>query len=137
MAKLIFEDGREATAADLTSLATAHGIVVEHREVPAELAPLLQRPLLDDDATREVLAALPLRPELPSRDLVVLHPQRKDNEQLATKFEDWHRHAGERFATSSTAQACSVSSLTATAPICLSSRATSSWCRPGSSTTSG
>ena len=51
MAKLIFEDGREATAADLTSLATAHGIVVEHREVPAELAPLLQRPLLDDDAT--------------------------------------------------------------------------------------
>lgn len=95
MARLLFEDGREATAEDLTTLATAFGIVVDRRDVPAALIPLLQRALLDDDATRDVLAALPPRPEFPAHDLIVLHPERKDNEQLATRFEDWHRHAGD------------------------------------------
>ncbi|MFC0243763.1 cupin domain-containing protein [Rhodopseudomonas telluris] len=95
MARLLFEDGREATADDLTTLAAAFGIIVERRDVPAALAPLLERELLDDEATRDVLAALPPRPDFPSRDLIVLHPSRKDNEQLASKFEGWHRHPGD------------------------------------------
>ncbi|WP_420133381.1 cupin domain-containing protein [Rhodopseudomonas sp.] len=94
MARLIFEDGREGTDADLGALASAHGIVVEHHPITPKLGPLLARPLLDDEATRDVLAALPPRPEFPSRDLIMLHPDRRDNEQLATKFEDWHRHPG-------------------------------------------
>jgi 1,2-dihydroxy-3-keto-5-methylthiopentene dioxygenase len=95
MATLRFDDGSEATAADLAALARTHGIVVEHHAVPTELALLLEQPLLDDHATAEVLNRLPLRPEFPSRDLIVLHPHRPDNEQLATKFERWHRHGGD------------------------------------------
>jgi 1,2-dihydroxy-3-keto-5-methylthiopentene dioxygenase len=95
MATLIFDDGREATADDIALLARAHRVFVDHLAVPAELGPLLQQPLLDAEAEKQVLAAVPERPEFAARDLIVLHPDRRDNEQLATKFESWHRHSGD------------------------------------------
>jgi 1,2-dihydroxy-3-keto-5-methylthiopentene dioxygenase len=95
MAILLFDDGREATADEIAALAKTHRIVVEHREVPPELEPTLHRHLLDDEAIAQVLAAIPARKEFPSRDLIVLHPDRADNDELATKFERWHRHGGD------------------------------------------
>jgi 1,2-dihydroxy-3-keto-5-methylthiopentene dioxygenase len=95
MARLVFEDGREATAAEIASLAKTHRIVVEHRPVPPTLARLLERPLLDDAATAELLDAIAITENYPSRDLIVLHPDRPDNLQLANKFENWHRHPGD------------------------------------------
>ncbi|MBI5132700.1 MAG: cupin domain-containing protein [Rhodopseudomonas palustris] len=95
MATLLFDDGREATPDDLARLARTHHIVVEHHPVPAELESLLQQPLLDRHAEEQLLSAIPPRPEFPARDLIVLHPDRPDNKQLATKFESWHRHGGD------------------------------------------
>lgn len=95
MATLLSADGRAATAAEIETIVRAHRVVVEHRPVPKALAETLARPLLDDTETATVLDALPPRPEFPSRDLIVLHPERADNEQLATKFESWHRHTGD------------------------------------------
>lgn len=95
MARLVFDDGREATAAEVAALATTHGVVVEHRDVPSALAPLLHRPLLGEEEIVEVLKTVPHRKEFPARDLIVLHPERSDNEQLATRFEAWHRHGGD------------------------------------------
>ncbi|NEW93854.1 cupin domain-containing protein [Rhodopseudomonas sp. BR0M22] len=95
MAILLFEDGHQATGEDIARLAQTHRIVVEHHPVPEQLAPLLNRPLLDASAETEVLAAVPPRPAFPARDLIALHPDRSDYEQLATKFESWHRHGGD------------------------------------------
>ncbi len=95
MASLRFADGRVATADDLAAIAELHNIVVEHREVPGDLLSLLQQPLLDEAASARILARFPPQPPHPSRDLIVLHPQRPDNAELATRFERWHRHAGD------------------------------------------
>jgi 1,2-dihydroxy-3-keto-5-methylthiopentene dioxygenase len=95
MAYLQFADGRRATADELASIAEDYRIVVAHRPVPSALAPLLAQPLLDDGASAEILAHFPAEPPYPSRDLIVLHPQRPDNAELATKFERWHRHQGD------------------------------------------
>lgn len=95
MASLRFENGRPATPEEVGTLASAFGLVVEHRPVPDDLARVLARPLLDEQASAEVLERFPPKPPYPSRDLLVLHPQRPDNEELATKFERWHRHGGD------------------------------------------
>jgi 1,2-dihydroxy-3-keto-5-methylthiopentene dioxygenase len=95
MAHLKFADGRQATADELTSIAQDYRIVIAHRPVPPDLVPLLDQPLLDDSASARILARFPAEPPYPSRDLIVLHPQRPDNAELATKFERWHRHRGD------------------------------------------
>ncbi|MCG6203439.1 cupin domain-containing protein [Rhodopseudomonas sp. HC1] len=95
MATLLFDDGRKATADDIALLARTHRIVVEHQPIPAGLESLLHQPLLDRHAEEQLLSAVPPRPEFPARDLIVLHPDRPDNEELATKFESWHRHGGD------------------------------------------
>jgi 1,2-dihydroxy-3-keto-5-methylthiopentene dioxygenase len=95
MAHLTFADGRKATADELASIAEDYRIVIAHRPVPGDLAALLAQPLLDDTATAHVLARFPAEPPYPSRDLIVLHPQRPDNAELAAKFARWHRHSGD------------------------------------------
>jgi 1,2-dihydroxy-3-keto-5-methylthiopentene dioxygenase len=95
MAYLQFSDGRTATADELAALAKQHRIAIEHRDVPSELAALLDQPLLDQTATARVLERFPPEPPYLSRDLIVLHPQRPDNAEIATKFDRWHRHQGD------------------------------------------
>jgi 1,2-dihydroxy-3-keto-5-methylthiopentene dioxygenase len=95
MADLIFVDGRTATATELGVLAAQFGIIVDHRPVPADLLSLLARPLLDAEATERILDRFPPQPPYPSRDIIVLHPARPDNADLATRFERWHRHDGD------------------------------------------
>lgn len=95
MAELVFVDGRAAAAADFAVLAERFGVVVEQRPVPADLVPLLAPPLLDAEATALILDRFPPQPPYPSRDIIVLHPARPDNADLATRFERWHRHDGD------------------------------------------
>jgi 1,2-dihydroxy-3-keto-5-methylthiopentene dioxygenase len=95
MAILRFENGQEASAEQIAILARDHGIVVSQRPVPDDLVDLLTAPLPDEETSRAILARFPAEPAYPSRDLIVLHPTRPDNEELATKFVRWHRHAGD------------------------------------------
>jgi 1,2-dihydroxy-3-keto-5-methylthiopentene dioxygenase len=95
MAYLQFADGRRATADELAAIAQDYRIVITHRPVPSDLAPLLAQPLPDADASAQILARFPAEPPYPARDLIVLHPQQPDHEELATKFQRWHRHRGD------------------------------------------
>lgn len=95
MASLVLADGREATAGEVAALSERLGLVLEHHPVPTDLAPLLSRPLLDADDTAQVLDRFGPRAPYPSRDLLVLHPERADNAALAGKFARWHTHSGD------------------------------------------
>ncbi|MDR3467911.1 MAG: cupin domain-containing protein [Xanthobacteraceae bacterium] len=95
MASLVFADGREATDTEIAALADQLGLVVQHQPVPDDLAPHLEQALPDAAASADILDRFPPRPPYRSRDLIALHPQRPDNDELARKFERWHRHDGD------------------------------------------
>ena len=95
MASLVFAGGRTATTAEFVAHSERLGLVVQHLPVPGDLAPFLEQALPDTAASAQILERFPPRPLYRSRDLIVLHPQRADNAELARRFERWHRHEGE------------------------------------------
>lgn len=95
MAVLVFSDGREATAAEVAALSERLNLEVRHFPVPDDLRPLLRKAVPDPTESAHILDRFPPKPPYPSRDLIVLDPERPDNEELALRFEHWHRHSGD------------------------------------------